>query len=141
MTKKINQLCIASLFLIAVELIYSLILKSKAVPSPVVVGNEGTQSLVYFFPAVAGTVFCILMIITAVMVTGTFKSFAKNSIPKKFAFAGAWLLNVIVSVQSVIKTSTMEMFSFENNILRIVLFISVIFSLLSCFIVRRIKIS
>lgn len=141
MKKKINESCIAALVLIAAELIYSLILKSKATPSSVIIGEEGTQSLVYYFPEVAGAVFCILMLITSIMVNCTFKAFAKGSIPKWFAFAGVWLLNVIVSFQSAIKISTMEMFSFENSILRIVQFAAIIFSVISCLIVRRMKIS
>lgn len=139
--KKTNKLCIAALVSLAVELVFSLLLKAKSVPSSVVVGKEGTQSLVYFFPETAGIVFCILMIFTAVMINGAFKAYAQGSIPRRLAHTGVWLLNAAVSLQSVIKIKTMEMYSFENSILRIVLFITVIFSVLSCFIIKKFKIS
>ncbi len=141
MKKEIKQSCIASLVFIAAEFIFSLILKAKAVPSSVVIGEAGAQSLVYFMPAVAGLILYLLIAFTAFLVNASFKAFAHGHPLKWLAFFGVWFLQAAVALFSVVKISTMEFFSFENNILRIAQFVIVIFSVLSCVIVKRMKIS
>lgn len=141
MSGKIKESCIVSLILIAAELVFSIILKSKSAASSVVIGEEGKQSLVYFMPAAAGIVLYAVILFNSFLLPASFKAFARGSIPKWFAFFGAWLLNAAVSVQSVIKTSTMELFSFESGILRIVQFVVILFAVLSCFIVKGARFS
>jgi len=139
--KKIKQSCIISLVLIAAELIFSIILKSKALPSDIVIGASGSQSLVYFIPQAAGIALLVIMAFSSFMVNASFKAFAKGSFVKWLAFFGAWLLHTAVCIQSAVKISTMEMFSFENNILRIVQFAVIVFAVISCAVIRRMKIS
>ena len=141
MKKEIKKSCIASLIFIAAEFIFSLILKSMASPSSIVIGETGAQSLVYFMPAVAGLILYLLIAFTAFLVNASFKAFAYGHPLKWLVFFGVWFLQAAVAVFSVVKISTMEFFSFENNILRIAQFVIVIFSVLSCVIVKRMKIS
>lgn len=141
MQKKIKESCMASLIIIAVELIFSIILKTKSAASSIVIGEAGAQSLVYFMPAAAGTVLYVIILFNAMLLTASFKAYAKGSIPKWFAFIGAWLVNAAVAFMSAVKISTMELFSFENSILRIVQFVVILFAVLSCIIVRKMRIS
>ena len=141
MKKEIKKSCIASLIFIAAEFIFSLILKSMAKPSSIVIGETGAQSLVYFMPAIAGLILYLLIAFTAFLVNASFKAFAHGHPLKWLAFFGVWFLQAAVAIFSVVKISTMEFFSFENNILRIAQFVIVIFSVLSCVIVKRMKIS
>ncbi|WP_044974088.1 hypothetical protein [Ruminococcus sp. HUN007] len=141
MKKEIKQSCTASLIFIAAEFVFSLILKSKAVPSPIVIGDAGAQSLVYFMPAVAGIILYLLIAFTAFLVNASFKAFAHGGGIKWLVYFAIWAIQAAAAVFSVVKISTMEFFSFENNILRIAQFVAVIFSVLSCVIVKRMKIS
>ena len=139
MSKTVKNSCIVSLACIAAEIIYSIILKSQSSPSSIVIGEEGARSLVYFMPAAAGGILYLLIAFTAFLSVSSFKAFAKGSFVKFFAFFGVWILQAGAALFSVIKVSTMEMFSFENNILRIAQFVIVLFALVSCIAVRRMK--
>ena len=141
MKKEIKVSCITSLVFIVAEFIFSLILKSKAVPSSVVIGEAGAQSLVYFMPAVAGVILYLVIAFTAFLVNASFKAFAHGHPLKWLVFFAVWILQAGVALFSVIKVSTMEMFSFENMAIRIVQFAAVIFAVVSCICVRRMKIS
>lgn len=139
--KKINQTCTVSLILIVIEIIFGIILKSGSEPSSVVIGTEGSQSLVRFIPAVPGIILYVLTAFTAFMSVSSFKAFAKGSIPKHFIFFTVWLVQAGAAFMSVIKVQTMELYSFENRILRIIQFAVILFSFISCAAVRRMKIS
>lgn len=138
--KKINQLCITSGALIAAEYIFSLVLKSAATASEVIIGEEGTQSAVKYIPSSGGIMFFIIMIASAVLLNRSFKSYAKGNALKWLLYIAVWFINSLVALQSVVKISTMEMFSYENRALRILQFLCIAFSVLSCFIIRGSKI-